>query len=96
MVETPFPDTSRWQPKLSKSNTLERAFYLRCLHLEQLTLLRADNEKRLNVYNFDSGPGVEDIVRDGIRQLLPTRYAVDAGLISDRRGYSSGDCDIVI
>ncbi|MFJ7212832.1 DUF6602 domain-containing protein [Amycolatopsis sp. NPDC098790] len=96
MTDKPVPDTSCWQPKLSKSKTLERAFYLRCLHLEKVTLLRAESEKNLNIHNFDSGPGVEDLVRDGIRQLLPTRYAVDAGLISDRGGYSSGDCDIVI
>jgi hypothetical protein len=91
----PLPDTAAWQPRQGRPQTLERDFY-RCTHIEQLILHRANNEKEFNIDNFDSGLGIEDIVRDSIRELLPDRYAVDRGVLSDSRGYTSGDCDIVV
>jgi hypothetical protein len=50
----------------------------------------------MNLDNFDSGSGVEDIVRDGIQSLIPKRYGVHALTITDRLGRSGGDFDIVV
>jgi hypothetical protein len=43
----------------------------RCKAVEQQILLRSKLEQGLNVDNFDSGVGVEDIVRDELRRVLP-------------------------
>jgi hypothetical protein len=58
--------------------------------------LRAAFEKGANVDNFDSGPGVEDIIRDALAQLLPRRYSVKAGVVTDRDGNTAGDFDVVV
>ncbi|HUJ09386.1 MAG TPA: DUF6602 domain-containing protein [Verrucomicrobiae bacterium] len=50
----------------------------------------------MNVDAYDSGPGTEDIIRDELRQILPTRYAVKAGVINDLTGKTGGDFDVVI
>ncbi len=90
------PNTSRWQPKRARTDDLKKTFFLKCKQIEVLTLARKEHEQQLAQYNFDSGPGVEDIVRDGIRELLPMRYHVTSGTLSDSIGYTAGDCDIVI
>lgn len=56
----------------------------------------ADIEKKFNINNFDAGPGIEDIVREQFRTLLPDRYAVTPGVVIDRNGDNCGDCDLVI
>jgi len=58
--------------------------------------LRSKLEQGMKVDNFDSGVGVEDIVRDELRRVLPKRYAVSAGVLVDRDGMTSGDCDCII
>jgi hypothetical protein len=50
----------------------------------------------MNVYNFDSGSGLEDIVRDQLRAMLPSRYSIRAATLNDRKGQSAGDFDLVI
>lgn len=90
------PNTNRWQPKKARTDDLKKTFFLKCKQVEVLTLARKEYEQQLAQYNFDSGPGVEDIVRDGIRELLPMRYQVTSGTLSDSAGYTAGDCDIVI
>lgn len=50
----------------------------------------------MNIDNFDSGPGIEDIVREELRRLLPSRYSVRAGVVNDRMGQTSGDSDAII
>ena len=57
---------------------------------------RTSNAGRFNVYNFDSGPGVEDIVRQEFSKILPNRYSVDSGVVNDRDGRTAGDYDILI
>jgi hypothetical protein len=50
----------------------------------------------MNIDNFDSGLGVEDIIREGLTQLLPARYSLKAGVITDRSGKTGGDYDVVV
>lgn len=50
----------------------------------------------MGVDNYDSGPGVEDIVREELTNLLPSRYATKAGVLNDSFGQTGGDYDIVV
>jgi hypothetical protein len=92
----PLPDTTKWQPRNDRTETLQGAFLKRCVALENVIRLRSQLEKEMNIDNYDSGPGIEDIIRDEFRKLLPNRYSVRSGVINDRLGRSAGDCDIII
>lgn len=89
------PDPSQWQPKKSPE-VLKSTFRNRCLGVERLIRLRAELERQSNLQNFDAGPGIEDIFRDELDRLLPDRYAVRPGVVSNRQGLNAGDCDVVI
>lgn len=90
------PDVAAWQPKLHPSESLNQAFYSRCHQIEQEILSRVAYEKRFNENHFDSGWAVEEILREALRELLPKRYAVRAASLSDAKGFSAGDCDVVV
>jgi len=90
------PDTKQWQPRTDKIETLQGTFLKRCIGLEKEIQLRVQLERELNIDNYDSGPGVEDILREELRYLLPNRYSIRSGVINDRRGKTAGDCDIII
>lgn len=90
------PDTSKWVPRRDAVDTLEDIFYKRCMHVEALIMSRSKHEQELNIDNFDSGIGIEDIIRDEFSKLLPKRYLVTKGVINDRNGLTSGDSDLVI
>lgn len=90
------PDPSSWQPRDVSGQNLESAFLQRCVGVEKLLILRAQIERSMNVDNFDSGPGVEDIFRDELAKILPTRYSVSGGLVSNSSGLTAGDCDVVV
>ena len=75
---------------------LKSSFRNRCLGVERLIRLRAELERQLNIQNFDAGPGIEDIFREELDRLLPDRYAVRPGVVSNREGLNGGDCDVVI
>jgi hypothetical protein len=96
MESKPLPDSSTWRPHKQAAETLASAFLHRCIGVEQEILLRAEFEQRMSIHNFDSGLPVEEIVRGSLRQLLPLRYSVRAGVLVDRQGLSAGDCDLVI
>lgn len=89
------PDTSTWQPRVAP-NSLSAAFMKRCRAIEERIVLRSRHERELNIDNFDSGPGVEDVVREELSRLLPTRYTTKAGVLNDSRGHTGGDYDVVI
>ena len=57
------PDVSQWQPKGSKEDTLRNALMMTCQVAQRRIVARAEAEIAFNVKNFDSGLGVEDIVR---------------------------------
>lgn len=90
------PDPSTWHPRMDAQEKLGDALKRRGKATEQLILLRSKFEKEMSIDSFDSGPGVEDIIRDEIRTLLPSRYSVRAGVIDDRDGATAGDFDVVI
>jgi hypothetical protein len=90
------PDTTKWQPREDKVGKLQESFLKRCIGLEKAIRLRVELEKEMNIDNYDSGPGVEDILREELRYLLPNRYSVRSGVINDRHGKTAGDCDIII
>lgn len=92
----PLPDVSTWQPRVDAVDSLSKAFFLRCQASEARICLRAHQEREMAIDNFDSGLGVEDIVREELLKLLPSRYAVKAGVLNDFYGKTGGDYDVVI
>ncbi|WP_110513207.1 DUF6602 domain-containing protein [Herpetosiphon llansteffanensis] len=94
--QPPLPDTTKWQPRSDKTNTLQASFLKRCIAVEKKIVLRAQYERGMIIDNFDAGSGIEDILRDELREILPHRYTVTTGTIVDRKGNTAGDCDIII
>jgi hypothetical protein len=90
------PDTDLWRPRSDASDLLSSAFASRCRMVEADIFRRSANEREMNIDNFDSGAGVEDIVRSALREILPKRYAVLPGVVNDREGKTGGDVDIAI
>jgi hypothetical protein len=90
------PNVDDWQPQAYAAETLQSAFLKRCLVAEKLISLKAQAEREMNIYNFDSGSGVEDIVREEIRKILPSRYSVQCGVVIDRDGKTSGDHEAIV
>lgn len=90
------PDTSGWQPREDAANTLQNAFAKRCLGVERLIRIRSQLERQMNIDNFDAGPGIEDILREELRKLCPSRYSIDYGVINDSRGQTGGDLDLIV
>ena len=90
------PDVTKWQPRSHKETTLGEALLMSCQAAQGRILREVEIERSFNVDNFDSGPGLEDLVRQELSNLLPDRYSVDAGVVNDRQGRTAGDCDIVV
>jgi hypothetical protein len=87
--------TDSWQPKPSPENVL-RVLGERCRYVESLMTMRSQAEISVRTSNFSSGPSVEAILREELSNLLPSRYRVTCGTVSDRKGQTAGDCDVVI
>jgi hypothetical protein len=92
----PLPDTSKWQPKQDRRLALSNTRLQTCQSVEARIRAESDIEKNFNINNFDSGPGIEDIVRDQMRMLLPDRYAIVPGVVIDENGDNCGECDLLI
>ena len=92
----PIPDVKSWQPKVSKDATLRNSLMITCQFAQARIVTRANAEIAFKVQNFDSGLGTEEIVREELVRLLPNRYGVSPGLISDCQGYTAGDCDLIV
>ena len=90
------PDVSSWKPKSPNNYTLRNALQVTCQVAQARITSRSNAERTFNLYNFDSGSGVEDIVREELANLLPERYSVECGVVNDRHGQTVGDCDLVI
>ena len=69
---------------------------LTCQAAQRRIIAEADIERGFNINGFDSGLGVEDIVRQELSKLLPDRYAIDPGVVNDRDGKTAGECDILV
>jgi len=90
------PDADSWAPLRDRADTLGNALMVSCQIAQARIVARSDAETRFNLHNFDAGLSVEDIVRDELRVLLPSRYAISPAVISDRHGATAGEQDIVI
>ena len=90
------PDVECWQPKLTEDKTLRNSLMITCQFVQEHIVARANAEITFKVHNYDSGLGTEDIVREELAHLLPNRYSVSAGLISDGLGRTAGDCDLIV
>lgn len=90
------PDTSKWLPRQRAAATLAVAFAKRCAIGEESLRRALAHEREMAVDNFDSGLPFEAAVREEIGCLLPARYMVTSGVAVDRRGMTSGQCDVVI
>ena len=90
------PDVSKWQPRSHREATLSEALLMSCQAAQGRILREAEIERSFNLDSFDSGPGLEDLVRQQLSNLLPDRYSVDAGVVNDSQGRTADDCDIVV
>ena len=90
------PDVSIWQPRSKNNDTLKNALEITCQVAQNRITSRSKDEVRFNIDNYDSGSGVEDIVREELANLLPERYSVAAGVVNDRHGNTAEDCDLII
>ena len=90
------PDVDKWQPYSGQGQTLSSGLLLTCQAAQSRIIAEAEIERKFNIHNFDSGPGVEDIVRQELSKLLPSRYLIDNGVVNDQQGRTAGDCDVVI
>ncbi len=90
------PDTSKWVPRQDASETLRDIFFKTCLNSEKFIIAKSLHEQQMNIDKFDSGLGLEDIIKEELGKLLPNRYSVTAGVINDRNGSTSGDHDFVV
>ncbi len=89
------PDVSCWRP-IQNNNTLKSALEITCQLAQHRIQSRSKAEVRFNIFNYDSGSGVEDIVREELSNLFPDRYSIEAGVVNDRHGKTAGDCDLII
>ena len=90
------PDVSKWQPGDQNNETMSSALMVTCQMAQRRIIDRAHAEIDFNLHNFDSGGGIEEIIREELCDLLPSRYSVDCGVISDRIGRNAGDCDLIV
>ena len=90
------PDVSSWQPRSDRRVNLSAGLMITCQAAQARIVNEAENERKFNIDNYDSGPGVEDIVRQELSKLLPRRYCVDAGVVNDQEGKTAGGFDIVV
>ena len=94
--EENLPDVNVWKPRDNKTNTLSNGLLLTCQAVQSRIVREAEIERQFNIDNFDSGPGIEDLVRRELSQLLPTRYSVDCGVVDDQVGQTAGDYEVLI
>lgn len=90
------PNVDAWQPSNAKEETLSNALMITCQVSQARIVARTNSEVAFNLQNFDSGLAVEEIIREELESILPDRYAVSPGIISDRQGRTAGDCDLVV
>ncbi len=92
------PDTKGWMPTTPPKarEALKQALRLTCNGAQRRIVQEGMIERSFNVQNFDSGLGLEDIVRRELRDLLPSRYTVSPGTVDDGDGATAGDCDVLV
>ena len=90
------PNVDDWQPRSRPSQTLTNALMITCQYAQARIMSGVDHEIQFNEYSFDSGLVVEDLVRSELSNLLPRRYEVSPGIVSDRKGRTAGEIDLLV
>ncbi len=90
------PDVSNWTPRSHRSNSLGQGLMMSCHAAQARIISQAEVEIGFNIDSYDSGLGIEDLVREELVKLLPDRYSIDAGVVNDRDGLTAGDFDILV
>ena len=92
------PDTATWQPRpnTKAKDTIQQSLVAACEAAQQRIIQEGIIERGFNIENYDSGPGLEDITRQELRKLLPSRYEISPGVVNDAGGATSGECDILV
>ena len=90
------PDVSQWRPDTDPKENLGSGLLLTCQAAQSRIVSEATIERQFNINNFDSGLGVEGIVRQEFAKLLPDRYSVDVGVVNDTIGRTAGEHDVLI
>ena len=90
------PDVGGWQPRPDQKATLSSGLLVTCQAIQHRIIREAEIERKFNIDNYDSGRGLEDLVREEISKLLPERYLADAGVVNDQDGRTAGDYEVVI
>ncbi len=89
------PNTTDWLPKKT-SDSIAKVFLNTCKNVEKELLLRRAYEMESGVTPFDSGIAFEEIFREALSKLLPKRYTIACGTVNDSKGFTAGDCDVLI
>lgn len=90
------PDVSVWSPRAHRSESLRQGLMLSCQAAQARIVSQAEVEIGFNIDHFDSGLGIEDILREELSKLLPDRYSMDAGVVNDHDGLTAGECDVLV
>ena len=90
------PDVGAWQPRSDRAPALGNGLLLTCKAVQGRIVREAEIERQFNIDNYDSGLGLEDLVRREFSQLVPDRYSVDAGVVNDQDGRTAGDYEVLI
>ena len=69
--EENLPDVSQWKPDANKQEILKNALMMTCQVAQRRIVARTNAEIEFNINNFDSGLGVEDIVREELANCFP-------------------------
>ena len=96
-MPVPLPDTTQWQPREPNARiSIGEALSARCRYIEEAVIQASRAERFSSIDAFDSGAATEDIVRESLKSLLPSRYHVTAGTVVDSSGRTAGDMDVVV
>ena len=90
------PDVKTWQPLSDKTDILSAGLEMTCQAVQSRIINETLIEERFNIRNYDAGSALEDIVRQELTKLLPSRYSVDAGVVNDIHGRTAEDCDVLV
>lgn len=90
------PEIELWQPNRKNSDSFAQVMFDKCKQLEQELLLKLNSSITLNLNNFDSGLEAEKLLTDTLRRLIPKRYSIYKGILSDRHGLTSGEHDLIL
>lgn len=96
MTNREIPDVGGWQPRRDNEVWLKSAFIQQCIKSEFAILSGLQAEKSTSLDAFNSGESLEEIIINELSKLIPKRYTITNGIVSDNRGYTAGHCDLIL